>query len=115
MSAKQPNQHLLFQVSNVRCSCGYRRHLFSHHGCKLYVNKDRGATEKLVRGLRKDGYSGLILTVDAAVAGKRERDQRAKGDFTGPAHGMSSGSGAGAGVALVRLVHSVLPMTQSLI
>ncbi|KAI0035656.1 FMN-dependent dehydrogenase-domain-containing protein [Vararia minispora EC-137] len=77
MSARQPGQQLLFQ---------------------LYVNKNRAVTEELVKGLRKAGYSGLILTVDAAVAGNRERDQRAKGDFTGPSHG-TVGTGAGAGVA----------------
>lgn len=42
-----------------------------------------------------------MVTVDAAVAGNRERDQRAKGDeFEGPARGKSQDGGGGAGVAL---------------
>ncbi|KAI0321804.1 FMN-dependent dehydrogenase-domain-containing protein [Amylostereum chailletii] len=74
MSAKLPGQPLLFQ---------------------LYVNRDRPATEKLLAELKDVGYSGIMLTVDAAVPGKRERDQRAKGDFVGTS---STGSGVG-GVA----------------
>jgi isopentenyl diphosphate isomerase/L-lactate dehydrogenase-like FMN-dependent dehydrogenase len=68
---------------------------------QLYVNKDRAATAALVRGLRSAGYGGLMLTVDAAIAGNRERDRRAQGVPTaaqGPAHGVQ-GTGAGAGVA----------------
>lgn len=34
-----------------------------------------------MRRVEEDGFKGVILTVDSAVPGKRERDQRAKGDF----------------------------------
>jgi len=64
MSVRRPNQRLVFQ---------------------LYMNKDRAATEKAVRGLQNDGFSAIMLTVDAAMPGKRELDQRTKGDWEGPA------------------------------
>lgn len=44
------------------------------------MNRDRAASEKLIRSLESRGFSAIMLTVDAAVAGKRELDQRAKGD-----------------------------------
>jgi hypothetical protein len=47
---------------------------------QLYMNKDRSASEKLIRSLESRGFKAIMLTVDAAVAGKRELDQRAKGD-----------------------------------
>ncbi|VDB85366.1 unnamed protein product [Peniophora sp. CBMAI 1063] len=79
MSARQPGQNLVFQ---------------------LYVNRDRAATTAQLPKLRSQGYSALMVTVDAAVAGNRERDQRAKGgEFVGPARGKSD-AGGGAGVAL---------------
>ncbi|KAI9512275.1 FMN-dependent dehydrogenase-domain-containing protein [Russula earlei] len=64
MSVKRPKQHLIFQ---------------------LYMNKDRTKTEKVVRGLQNDGFSAIMLTVDAAVPGKRELDQRTQGEWEGPA------------------------------
>ena len=50
-------------------------------GAQLYVNKDRPKTEVLLRNVEKQGFKATMLTVDAAVPGKRELDQRAKGDF----------------------------------
>jgi len=64
MSVKQPKQHLIFQ---------------------LYMNKDRTMAEKVIRRLQNDGFSAIMLTVDAAMPGKRELDQRTKGDWEGPA------------------------------
>ncbi|KAI0251317.1 FMN-dependent dehydrogenase-domain-containing protein [Lactifluus subvellereus] len=78
MSTKQPKQHLIFQ---------------------LYMNKDRAASEKLIRGLESDGFSAIMLTVDAAVPGKRELDQRTKGDWEGPAANGKVGMGEGNGIA----------------
>lgn len=46
------------------------------------MNRDRLASENLIKRLELLGFKALILTVDAAVPGKRERDQRAKGDFS---------------------------------
>lgn len=43
---------------------------------QLYVFKDRGLTRDLVRRARAANYDALILTVDTAVAGNRERDRR---------------------------------------
>lgn len=65
------------------------------------MNKDRAATEKAVRGLQNDGFSAIMLTVDAAMPGKRELDQRTKGDWEGPAVNGKVG-GESKGVAHVR-------------
>ncbi|KAH9977872.1 FMN-dependent dehydrogenase-domain-containing protein [Lactifluus volemus] len=78
ISVKQPQQHLIFQ---------------------LYINKDRAASEKLIRGLESDGFSAIMLTVDAAMPGKRELDQRTKGDWEGPAADREAGTREGTGVA----------------
>lgn len=43
---------------------------------QLYVYKDRGATEGLIRRAEEAGCSALVLTVDAPLLGKRERDVR---------------------------------------
>ncbi len=43
---------------------------------QLYVYKDRGATEALVRRVEAAGCRALVLTVDAPVFGRRERDVR---------------------------------------
>ena len=43
---------------------------------QLYVYKDRGATVALVERARADGCEALVLTVDAPVIGRRERDVR---------------------------------------
>ena len=80
MSVKQPKQHLVFQ---------------------LYMNKDRAATEKAVRGVQNDGFSAIMLTVDAAVPGKRELDQRTKGDWEGPSANGKAGEES-KGIAHVR-------------
>jgi len=43
---------------------------------QLYVYRDRGATEALVRRVEAAGCAALVLTVDAPVLGQRERDVR---------------------------------------
>ena len=43
---------------------------------QLYVNQDRGLTAELVRRAAAAGYSALVLTVDVAEIGRRERDER---------------------------------------
>jgi L-lactate dehydrogenase (cytochrome) len=80
MSVKRPKQHLFFQ---------------------LYMNKDRAVTEKVIRGLQSNGFSAIMLTVDAAMPGKRELDQRTTGDWEGPAANGKAGSGS-KGIAHVR-------------
>ncbi|MEW6278906.1 MAG: alpha-hydroxy acid oxidase [Candidatus Eremiobacterota bacterium] len=43
---------------------------------QLYCYKDRGATRALVERAQEAGCQGLVLTVDAPVLGRRERDVR---------------------------------------
>ncbi len=50
---------------------------------QLYVYRDRGATEALVDRVEAAGCRALVLTVDAPVLGRRERDVRNR--FTLPA------------------------------
>lgn len=49
------------------------------HGSKwfqVYVWRDRGLVEEMVKRARDSGYTGIMLTVDTAVLGRRERDVR---------------------------------------
>jgi 4-hydroxymandelate oxidase len=43
---------------------------------QLYLQRDRAATEDLVRRAAAAGYTALVLTVDAPTLGRRERDER---------------------------------------
>lgn len=43
---------------------------------QLYVYRDRGASEALVRRVEAAGCTALVLTVDAPRLGRRERDER---------------------------------------
>jgi L-lactate dehydrogenase (cytochrome) len=43
---------------------------------QLYVFRDRGLTKELIERAREAGYEALMLTVDTAVFGRRERDIR---------------------------------------
>ncbi len=43
---------------------------------QLYVFRDEGITRALVEQAREHGYGALVLTVDAPVVGRRERDFR---------------------------------------
>ncbi|KAH8908827.1 FMN-dependent dehydrogenase [Coniochaeta sp. PMI_546] len=45
---------------------------------QLYVDKNRSKSEALLRRAGELGISGLILTVDAPVPGKREADERVR-------------------------------------
>jgi L-lactate dehydrogenase (cytochrome) len=45
---------------------------------QLYVDKNRSKSEALLRRAGELGVSGLILTVDAPVPGKREADERVR-------------------------------------
>ncbi|HEX7702227.1 MAG TPA: alpha-hydroxy acid oxidase [Kofleriaceae bacterium] len=51
---------------------------------QLYVYRDRAATEGLVRRVEAAGCQALVLTVDAPLLGRRERD--VKNRFALPAH-----------------------------
>jgi L-lactate dehydrogenase (cytochrome) len=45
---------------------------------QLYVNTDNVLNEKIIKGAEALGFDALVVTVDVAVLGKRERDQRNK-------------------------------------
>ncbi|KWU47086.1 hypothetical protein RHOSPDRAFT_28145 [Rhodotorula sp. JG-1b] len=47
---------------------------------QLYVNRDRSKSEDILRRVARAGYKAICVTVDAPVAGKRERDERTKLD-----------------------------------
>jgi len=43
---------------------------------QVYVWRDRGLVKELIDRARQSGYEALVLTVDTAVLGRRERDAR---------------------------------------
>jgi len=43
---------------------------------QLYIHKDKGLTDNLIDRCKKSGFKSMCLTVDAVVAGNRERDHR---------------------------------------
>jgi len=43
---------------------------------QLYIHKDKGLTDNLIERCKKSGFKSMCLTVDAVVAGNRERDHR---------------------------------------
>ncbi|CAD8171277.1 unnamed protein product [Paramecium octaurelia] len=51
---------------------------------QLYIQKNRQLTEALVRKAEKEGFKGLVLTVDAPILGKREADEKQR--FVLPPH-----------------------------
>lgn len=56
---------------------------------QLYVNRDRSKAEELIKKIEANKFDAIMLTADAPVGGKRERDLRLKGEFEGPAGGVS--------------------------
>ncbi|KAB8233780.1 cytochrome b2 [Aspergillus alliaceus] len=79
---------------------------------QLYVNRDRGESERLLRQAEESGIRGVFLTVDAPVAGKREADERVGVDgeevvqtapMTG-AQGVSDAKGNGLGRTMGRYI-----------
>lgn len=61
---------------------------------QVYIFSDRTATETLVAKARSSGYSALVLTVDAPILGRRERDIRSA--FTLP-EGLTMANAAASG------------------
>ncbi len=43
---------------------------------QLYIHKDKGLTDNLIERCKESGFKSMCLTVDAVVAGNRERDHR---------------------------------------
>jgi L-lactate dehydrogenase (cytochrome) len=61
---------------------------------QLYVNKDRAASEALLKDAEKNGIKGVWFTIDGPVQGKREGDERVKVESTTFAKAAISGAAA---------------------
>ena len=59
---------------------------------QLYVDKNRDNTRRLIQGARSAGAQALFVTIDAAVPGKREADERVPADvpITSPLSGTAA-------------------------
>lgn len=66
---------------------------------QLYVNRDRAKAAELIKKIDAGKFDAIMLTADAPVGGKRERDLRLKGEFEGPAGGVSEKSDDTQGVS----------------
>ncbi|HZI29688.1 MAG TPA: alpha-hydroxy acid oxidase [Gemmatimonadaceae bacterium] len=65
---------------------------------QLYLYQDRGKSKALIEEAVRAGYTGVMLTVDAPLLGRRERDIRSA--FTLPSH-LTIANAADAGMAIV--------------
>lgn len=61
---------------------------------QLYVNKDRKASEVLLKDAERNGMKGIWFTIDGPVQGKREADERVKVEAVGPIKAAVSGAQA---------------------
>ena len=61
---------------------------------QLYVNKDRAASEALLRDAEVNGMKGIFVTIDGPVQGKREADERVKVETASVATAAISGVAA---------------------
>ncbi|KAI0318489.1 FMN-dependent dehydrogenase-domain-containing protein [Amylostereum chailletii] len=59
---------------------------------QLYKRKDTRVAENRVKEIESQGYKAIFLTVDAVVAGNRERDNRAPFEIEDMERGSSDGS-----------------------
>ncbi|KAK1924732.1 putative L-lactate dehydrogenase [Papiliotrema laurentii] len=66
---------------------------------QLYINRNRSIATDLLKKINSLGMDAIFLTGDAPVGGKRERDLRLKGEFEGPAGGVSEKSDDTKGVS----------------
>jgi 4-hydroxymandelate oxidase len=65
---------------------------------QLYLYQDRGKSREMIQEAVRSGYSGVVLTVDAPLLGRRERDIRL--GFTLPSH-LTLANAAIAGMGVV--------------
>jgi 4-hydroxymandelate oxidase len=65
---------------------------------QLYLYQDRGTSRALIEEAVRSGYSGVMITVDAPLLGRRERDIRL--GFTLPRH-LTIANAAAAGMDVV--------------
>lgn len=66
---------------------------------QLYVNRNRDIATDLLNKIKRLNLDAIFMTGDAPVGGKRERDLRLKGEFEGPAGGVSEKSDSTQGVS----------------
>src|SRR4051794_15311992 len=59
---------------------------------QLYVNKDRAASEALLKEAEKNDMKGIWFTIDGPVQGKREGDERVKVEASADAKAAISGA-----------------------
>ena len=69
------------------------------------MNRERSASEALIQRVEREGFTAIMLTVDAAVPGKREKDQRAKGNV--PSGSARSGDGGASNKGVAHVSHRV--------
>ncbi|KAG7544244.1 hypothetical protein FFLO_03357 [Filobasidium floriforme] len=62
---------------------------------QIYLNKDREASEKLLKKVTDLGCTGIMFTVDAAAASKRTLDQRTKASVNPPPSAPKNNKEAG--------------------
>ena len=77
------HKHNVVQMIPTLASCSFDEIIDSAQDgqtqwLQLYVNKDRGITERIVKYAEKRGIKGLFITVDAPQLGRREKDMRSK-------------------------------------
>ena len=63
------------------------------------MNRDRSASERILAKVQEKGRNAIMLTVDAPVMGKRERDMRSKGEKVETGGGVGGDTNSGGGVA----------------
>lgn len=63
------------------------------------MNRKRDVAEELIKKVDRLGMDAIMMTGDAPVGGKRERDLRLKGEFEGPSGGVSEKSEGTQGVS----------------
>ena len=78
---------------------------------QLYAFRDVGVTRALIEAAKASAFEAIVLTVDAPVPAKRERDLR--GGFTIPPHvtvpSMEAATGVASGVTIAQLFSLVSP------
>lgn len=79
------------------------------------MNKDRSASEKLLRLAEQSGCRGVIMTVDQPTPGKREADERVKVDasFMGPTPNGARATNDKKGSSLGRTMAGFIDSTLS--
>src|ERR1700733_2604107 len=80
-------KHNVVQMIPTLASCSFDEIVDARQGdqvqwLQLYVNKNRGITERIVKHAEQRGCKALFITVDAPQLGRREKDMRSKLKFS---------------------------------